>query len=708
MIIKYLFVLIALSCVSISQAQTTVPPSAVTLAPVVVQESRANLLGIADSSSEGFAGAKQLQLRPLLRPAEVLELVPGLIATQHSGDGKANQYFLRGFNLDHGTDFATYVDGMPVNLRTHAHGHGYTDLNFLIPEFVSSVRYRKGSYFAEDGDFSSAGSARIALKQKLIPSFAKVEVGKNQFLRWVGGHSIDSTWGTILIGVESQYANGVWEVPQRYRKTNLLLKHANTVANDSWSFSLMNYSAGWTATDQIPLRAVTESTIGRFGSLDPTTGGNSNRQSVAANWTRRFDNSRIQLNGYAIRSSLDLFSNFTYYTRGCSEDSEVSTLPPDCGDARPRDQFEQVDRRVVVGGELSFQENHSLLQAESSSVAGVQVRTDRIGKVGLYETTARERETTLREDRVRESSVGLFFQNSTRWNSWFRTQVGLRADQFSFAVTPLLSHRTRKQTNFISSPKVSATIGPWQKTELSLNWGRGFHSNDARGVTSEDDPATALVKSRGSEIGLRTSVLLGFQSTLTLWRLALDSELLFVGDAGTTEASRPSKRQGIEWTNTWRPLETFDARGIEANWLTIDADLSFSKARFRDGTSADNQIPGSPDTVASIGVSADNKGAWYSGLRVRYFGKRPLVEDGSVKSAANVMTNFKVGYRFGKHWSAELDVINAFNKKANDIEYFYGSRLRSEPAFNESSNKGDLHFHPSEPRTARLVVKLNF
>jgi hypothetical protein len=697
---------------SLTFAQNVSDPATI-LEPVLVQRTRTDLLGIANSSSEGETGAKQLLSRPVMRPGEVLELVPGLIATQHSGDGKANQYFLRGFNLDHGTDFATYVDGMPVNLRTHGHGQGYTDLNFLIPELVQRLSYRKGTYAPQDGDFSSAGSARIQLFSKLDRPFVQSEIGHYQFKRLVGAHSFATTIGHALVGIESQSSDGVWDVPQNYRKHNAVLKLSNRSETSDWSISAMAYNARWTATDQIPLRAVEQGVIGRFGSLDPSTGGVSSRESLSFNWQQRSSTNQWRVNVYAIRSALNLYSNFTYFTRGCANFAQANDSAFACNDSLvPTDQFEQVDRRLTLGGEISYAMEHRLGHSDSTTVLGIQTRRDRIGVVGLYETVVRQRNAVIREDAARENSIGLFVQNNARWTSWLRSEFGVRFDRFNFAVRPLDDATFVKKTATIASPKASLTIGPWNKTELSINWGEGFHSNDARGVTSRTDPATPLVKTRGSEIGIRSSAIRGLETTLTAWQLALGSELVFVGDAGTTEAGRPSKRQGIEWTNTWRPAATlnslFGQSDRYADWLTIDADFSFSKSRFTDHDVIGNKIPGSPQQVASIGFSADAKGAWYGGFRVRYFGKPPLNEEGLINSASNLMGHLKLGYRISKHLTAEFDVFNVFNKKVNDIEYLYASRLRGEPNFNESTTKPDLHFHPSEPRNLRFALKVSF
>jgi TonB-dependent Receptor Plug Domain len=348
------------------------------LAPVTVNATRSNLLGMAQSSSQGQALAAQLKTRPLLRPGEVLELVPGLIATQHSGDGKANQYFLRGFNLDHGTDFATYVDGVPVNLPTHAHGQGYTDLNFLIPELIKNVNYQKGPYSTQEGDFSSAGSARIGLHTKLDSPLAILEHGSHRFGRLLAATSVGLNQSRhLIVAAELQRADGVWENPQNLLKHNAILKLTKSDGQDQWSLTAIAYRARWTATDQIPLRAVEQNLVSRFGTLDPTTEGLSSRFSLSANGSVVNQFGKVTVNAYAIRSSLDLFSNFTYFSQGCEVGRIDQTLLDQCySSLAPRDQFEQVDRRLVMGADVQLMRSHSLFGQDNQAMIGLQLRQD--------------------------------------------------------------------------------------------------------------------------------------------------------------------------------------------------------------------------------------------------------------------------------------------------------------------------------------------
>jgi outer membrane receptor protein involved in Fe transport len=663
-----------------------------TLDPVEVKGS-GTLVGAADSASEGTVTQQQIATRAWLRPGEVLETVPGLITTQHSGDGKANQFFLRGFNLDHGTDFATYVLGVPINLPTHAHGQGYTDLNFLIPELVATVRYRKGPYSVQQGDFAAAGSASIDYVRQLPAPFVELGLGENGFRRALAAAAPRVGSGTLLIAGEGFHNDGPWEVKENYLKKNAVLRYSQGDASDGFDIALLAYDAKWTSTDQVARRAVESGLIGRFGSLDPSAGGDTTRTSLSAQWARRDEAQATRASVYAVRYQLNLFSNFTYFL-----DDPVNG-----------DQFEQADRRTVLGGRLerSWFVNWGALPIEWT--AGTVLRQDRIDTVGLHLTRARERLSTIRDDSVRQSSVAAYGEANVTWSRWLRTVVGVRADHYTFDVssdTPANSGRSNDQ---IVTPKFTAVLGPWAKTEAYVSYGHGFHSNDARGTVINVNPdprdpefgqavtrSPGLVRARGSELGLRTSVLPNLQSALALWRLTLDSELVFVGDAGTTEASRPSRRQGIEWANYWTPTPA----------LTVDLDLALSRARFRDDAPEGNQIPGAIERTAALGVSYDGAASgrpWFGGMRLRYFGPRPLIEDDSVRSSSSTLVNARLGYRFNRQVELVADVLNLLDRKVNDIEYYYTSRLR-----NEVDPVDDVHLHPAEPRTVRLTLRVNF
>jgi hypothetical protein len=584
-------------------AQSAAPPPAAASAPleqqlpgVNVTGNYQNAVGSTDAASAGTITSKLIQSRPTLRPAEVLEFVPGVIVTQHSGDGKANQYFLRGFNLDHGTDFATHVDGMRINAPTHAHGHGYTDLNWLIPELVSRIRYRKGPYAAEDGDFSSAGSVRIDLLDALPRGLASVTLGQDRYARALVANSHALGGGNLLYAIEGARNDGPWAEPERFRRGNGLVRWSTGSDSERVSVTAMGYDARWNSTDQIPRRAVDGGVLDRFGTIDTTDGGETSRFSLSLDGRRQAGDGDWRFNAYAVRSRLRLFSNFTYFLE----------RPAD------GDQFEQFEKRTTVGGALARSWNAKLGGAEAVWTLGVQARHDRLDPVGLYDTVARVRSATTQESRVRQTALSIWGESSVQWTPWLRTVAGLRGDRQVFHVESSLAANSGERSASLGSPKLSLVLGPWARSEAFVNWGSGFHSNDARGTTATVaaktlapiDPVTPLVRTKGSEIGLRTEVVRGLQSSLALWQLSLRSELLFVGDAGETEATRPSRRRGIEWNNHWQPRP----------WLLVDADLALSRARFSDddppATACLVRSIASPPSASASPTSAAGRGSF--------------------------------------------------------------------------------------------------
>jgi outer membrane receptor protein involved in Fe transport len=646
-----------------------------------------NTVGSSDAASQGVIRSELLKSRPALRPGEVLEFVPGVIVTQHSGDGKANQYFLRGFNLDHGTDFATTVNGLPVNMPSHGHGQGYSDLNFLLPELVDRIAYRKGPYFAQNGDFASAGSADIVYRNRLDAPFGTLTLGQNGFRRGVAGGSTQLGNGLTLLGaVELQRNDGPWTVPEGLHKTNAVLTLSGGTAAEGWQASLMHHQARWTSTDQVPQRLIDAGTsqgqgFDRFDSLDPTAGGDTRRTSLSAQWQRQGASGTSKLSAWLMDYRLDLYSNFTY-----------ALERPATGD-----QFAQRDNRRVLGLAASQTLDHRLGGFNARSEMGLQLRHDRV-RLGLFDTQARQVTGTTRQDKVQETLLGVYGQTAVELAPWLRGVVGLRADQVRFQVDALtLPANSGRSSDSQLSPKLSLIAGPWARTEFFFNAGRGLHSNDARGTTARTDPKTGdpvdrvpgLVASRGLEVGLRSEWLPGLTTSLALWKLDFDSELVYVGDAGATEASRPSTRRGVEWNNRWAPL----------TWLLVDADLAWTHARFSDADPSGDRIPNSVDRVASVAFTARDLGPWSASLQWRYLGSGPLIEDNSVRSRSALTTNLRIGHQFNRQTSLTLDVFNLFDRQVNDIEYFYESRLPGEAAA-----VPDRHLHPAEPRTLRLTL----
>jgi hypothetical protein len=653
---------------------------------VVVTRHYDNAVGTSDAASQGVIEAGLLRSRPALRPGEILEFVPGVIVTQHTGDGKANQYFLRGFNLDHGTDFATSVNGMPTNLPTHAHGQGYSDLNFLIPELVQRVEYRKGPYYAKGGDFSLAGAADIAYRTGFDRPFLDVGIGQRGFRRHVAGGSTDVGSGRTLLGAfEVMGHDGPWVVPQGLKRHNGVVTLSGVGDSSSWQLSFMGYRAKWTATDQVPERLLNAPGFNRYGSLDPTAGGDTSRHSVSGQWSHNDAQGGVwRAQAYVVRYAMDLYSNFTY-----------ALERPAAGD-----QFAQKDARTVWGGQFSYAMSHGLFERIARSELGLQWRTDK-ARVGLYDSVARRITEVVREDDVQQTLVGVYAQNVLEWTPWLRTIAGVRVDHKRAQVDALsLTVNGGRAQDSKASPKLSLILGPWRKSEFFVNAGTGFHSNDARGATIRLDPRSGesaqrvplLVAGRGAELGFRTEAIPGLQSSLALWGLKLESELVYVGDAGATEASRASSRRGVEFNNRYTPVQ----------WLLIDADFAWSRGRFDNG----DRIPNAVDRVASMAVTLRDLAHWTTSLQWRYLGSGPLVEDNSVRSRPSSTLNTRITRGlpgWGRQTDITLDIFNLTNRRVNDIQYFYESRLPGDPA-----PVADRHVHPAEPRTFRLSLRWGF
>ena len=668
-------------------------------------------------ASQTTATGEELNARPVTRPGQVLEAVPGLIVTQHSGEGKANQYFLRGYNLDHGTDLAITVDDVPVNMRTHAHGQGYADLNWLMPETINSLAIRKGPYFADEGDFSSAGNLHIGLIDSVPKAIAQMTAGSFGYRRMFGMDSVKAGDGNLLVAGEAATYDGPWVNPDGMRKVNGLLRYTQGTALDGFSVTGMAYSNKWNSTDQIPQRAVP--LIGLYGSEDPSDGGNTNRFALSARIAGTDDAGSWKANAYAVKSQLDLFNNFTYFLRD-----------PVLGD-----QFHQHDDRVMAGANASRTLNGSFAGLPMQTTFGVQTRYDAIN-LALTDTFQRSFLANVRSDRVGEGSVGVYAQNTVKWTDWLRTTVGWRGDYYQARVDSIFDPNNSGVVSAgIGSPKFTMAIGPFNKTEFFVGAGYGMHSNDARGATITEDPtdpttklsaSPLLVRTKGAETGVRTKIIPALDSSLSVFILNQDSELVFSGDAGDTVASRASQRYGLEWTNRYRPV----------SWIDIDADLAISHARFigfdsdqaevyaslagfpqgQIGNAPGNYIPNAPAIVASAGITLGEKTGPFGTLRWRYLGPSPLTEDNAFRSPATSIFNGRLGYRADNGWKIQLDVLNLLNSRTNQITYAYGSLIRTDNLYNLCLSPApppaavcrngvmDYVLHPIEPLTIRITV----
>jgi len=678
------------------------------LPDVIVTGRQDSLLGIADSATQGTTGAAQLADRPILRSGEILETVPGVIITQHAGGGKANQYFLRGFNLDHGTDFAVFLDDMPLNLPSHAHGEGYSDMNTVIPEFVQRVNYEKGPYYADVGDFSSAGSAHLDFYKTLPQDFVTLEGGMYGYERGVFGISQKVGAGNILYGGEAYHDDGPWTRPDDYQKFNGILTYSQGDDANCFSVTARGYHGKWNSSDQIP------ASFGQtnfFGTLNPTDGGNSQRYSLQAEWHRHDLNSETKITAYAFYYDLDLFSDFTYFLT----------------DTNKGDQFEQQDKRWVAGLDAHHTLFNQWFGRDVENTFGLQVRNDWINN-GLYQTENRVRVDKLdsdtgtilpavtEADHFTDTQVGFYVENKIQWAEKFRSVAALRGDLDYFDVNSL-SNPTNSGTasTFLPSPKLSLILGPWAKTEFYVQGGFSFHSNDGRGATQTQEPISAdnptggatskipaLIQTRGAEIGVRTLLVPKLQSTVSLWYLHSDSELMQSGDTGGTVASQqPSDRYGVEWANYYSLTKH----------LSLDLDAADSIARFT-SVDADDAAPGSPGgthvpeavgVVISSGITLHDFHGFSASLRLRYFGPRDLTSDGLYKSSETILLNAEAGYQINKTWRISAEVLNLLDRHDQDITYAYESRVTpgGTPAFQNV-------YHPVEPVQVRVGLTARF
>ncbi|HTO80372.1 MAG TPA: TonB-dependent receptor [Methylocystis sp.] len=714
-----------------------------------VEQAEQHFNATQQASSELFTTGKQINAVPFSRPGEALETaVPGLVVTQHSGEGKANQYQLRGFQLDHGTDFAITLDGMPLNMPTHGHGQGYADANFLIPELISYVDGRKGPYFADEGDFSSAGAVYIYYRNEVPKGLFSATTGSFDYGRLLGIDTNKVNGGNLLSAVELGIYNGPWTVPDAAHKINGVLRWSTGTPENGLAIDAMAYANRWHASNQIPQRAVSEGFISRWGNIDPSDRGNTTRFSLSGRWTETDAQSHSIVEAFAIHSTLNLFNDFDYFL-----------TQPQIGD-----QFRQFDRRYILGLKAEHGQKYEIAGIPVETRIGLQSRYDNI-RLGIQDTYRTVPYDTVTNDQVPEGNVGLWTDTTIRWTPWLRTVAGMRGDFFAasignyqdprFAPTgdvfwnwpapPLFPTgpiwtgpwNSGHKAAVIESPKASIIFGPWQRTEFYLNYGEGFHSNDARGTVStlgptdgsQVAPVPFLTKSRGAEGGIRTKFIDGLDSTISLWWLNFDSESVFEGDTGNTVFGRPSRRYGIELTNRYTYSE----------WLRFDANLAVTHTRYRGwdveqtlnyaslltpdaigyftylGNAPGNYIPEGPPIIASADIELGRQTGWFGALKYRFKGAYPLTEDGYFKAPATGVLDLRAGYRWENGLKLQLDVFNALGSRSDQITYAYGSLLQTDPLYWACQagaapdavcaiGQMDRHYHPLEPTAARVTL----
>jgi outer membrane receptor protein involved in Fe transport len=649
-------------------ADTGAGPGAPITTEVVVFARGENKIGVAQAASEGSVGGSDLLVRPLLRVAELLEAVPGMIAAQHSGSGKANQYFLRGFNLDHGSDFTTYVDGVQMNFRSHGHGQGYLDLNGLIPEVVGREDYRKGPYRADGGDFALAGAAYMKTIDGYDRPWVAGEVGSFGWARAAAGGTARNLGGgdLTLVGQAKVY-DGPWQEPEHLRHYAGFLKYARPTALGDLELTSHLYRATWNPTEQIPERIIgTPLCRDVFCSPDPTATGETTRVITNA----ALSGSSWRANAYAQFYDWDMFSNPTYFNADGSSA-----------------QIHQFDRRWIFGLRAERQWQVSPILALT---AGTENRYDQIGRLGVTHTDGRVFVDSFGLYHVNEASMAAYGEAALQLGDRLRLMGGLRGDYYHYRVraldAPAAALGEGSGHAGIVSPKLNVAYKLSDAVELYGDWGRGFHSNDVRGAVTAT-PTPVLVSGTGKEVGVRFQRH-GLSLTATYWWLSVDSELKFVGDSNAVEPTGASQRRGYELVGFWRPVP----------WLALDANYTASHARYDNG----DHIPNAFENAASLGASAVLE-HWEASLRVRHLGPYPLIEDNSVRDKGSTVVNLRGAWKVPR---VELyaEVLNLFDSRDKDMAYDYESYI---PGLDAAPTDGRLS-RVVESRTVRIGAKYNF
>jgi hypothetical protein len=680
------------------------------LQEVTVTASRVDLLGTATTASQGSVTDQELDLRPAYRVGQLLESVPGLVVTVHSGEGKANQYLARGFNLDHGTDIANFVDDMPVNRPTNTHGQGYSDLNFILPELTNGLDYTKGPYYAPVGDFGSVVSTHLKLADD-IPDQVGLAAGTlGVYNVFAGGTEHLAADDRILGGAYYGHVDGPFTHPDDFEKIAGVLRYSHGTDQDGYSATAMYYHGQGNLTTDQPLRAVQEGLIGRYGTLDPSDGNLSERHSLSLHYATTGAAWKFKSSAYYIESRMTLWNDFTHFLN----------------DPVNGDQEQQTETRTVTGGQLAGVFGQMLGPVQNDIEMGLQLRDD-----STYVNRLHTRYRTPLDycsvpqangpalqvdapggvcsaDQVHLLDLGPYLADTTHWLDWLRTVLGVREEYYRASDHSLTTGFQGVTDETLLQPKGSIILGPFAMTEFYFSAGRGFHSDDVRGVFGtvpvEGVPGTAgatplLAPTQGVEFGIRSDVIPLLSTQLAVFQQDFNSELAYDADVGQDAASAPSRRRGVELSAQYHPL----------SWIEFNTDLAFSHARYRgDLTEFDLDGPwiaNAPTFIGSFGVLVNNLGPWFGGLQWRKLGPYPI-DDGEqfpVDSGYGEF-NLDAGYKFGPALKLQLSLYNLFNTHANSSAYYYTSRLPGEP----TAGIDGIQVHPLEPFSAVVKMTMTF
>lgn len=621
-----------------------------------------------------------LAMTPVKSSQEILRKVPGLFIGQHAGGGKAEQMFLRGFDLDHGTDISINVDGMPVNMVSHAHGQGYADLHFLIPESIKSVDFGKGPYYAEKGNFNTAGYVDFETKTILNKNVAEVQLGSFGLKRGLGMFNVMNTSNDkAYIASEIITSEGYFESPQDFERINLFSKYNHLFSNSSRLILAANhFQSTWNASGQIPERAVARGLIGRFGSIDDTEGGTTSRTSINLGFSKAFRNDiALKLAAFTSDYQFQLFSNFTFFL----------------SDPVNGDQIKQEENRFVSGLNLNLSKTFYLEDKSLTITTGTGLRNDRIKENELSRTL--NRNTTLQNiqlGNVSERNTYAFLSGKFKWNRWL-VNLGLRLDRFTFEYSDFLqnSSTNEKTGDFLFTPKFNMAYTLNNRFQFYLKSGVGFHSNDTRTILQNTNQK--LPKSYGMDIGIIWKPIEGLLFNATLWALHSDQEFVYVGDEGIVEPNGKSARYGVD----------LGLRSQINKHIFLYADVTYSHARSLEAEESMDYIPLAPGFTLSGGLQLSKMKNFSGGLTYRYLGNRPANEDFSITADGYFVTDMSLNYAVNNNISLTFGIENMFNAKWKEAQFVTNSRLTGEERSVE-----EIHFTPGTPFSVRTGLRYVF
>ncbi len=621
-----------------------------------------------------------LKIHPVNSSQEILRQVPGLFIGQHAGGGKSEQMFLRGFDIDHGTDINISVDGLPVNMVSHAHGQGYSDLHFVIPETIDKIDFGKGTYYADKGNFTTAGFVNFETKKRLENSLIKMEAGQFNSQRLLGIFDVlKQSKNSAYLAAEYITTDGAFESPQNFNRINLMGKYTGYINNnDELSILTSYFTSGWDASGQIPQRAVDDGSITRFGSIDDTEGGNTSRTNILIDYNKFIDkNSFIKNSVYYSNYDFELYSNFTFFL-----DDPING-----------DQIKQKENRSIFGINSEYNKTFSSSRISGNWQAGISLRNDLSLDNELSHTANRlETLSYTQLGDINESNFGAYVNSTFNIGNWI-INPAFRLDYFKFNYYDKLveTYETLSETKSIVSPKLNVLYNPTDELQLYLKTGKGFHSNDTRVVVAQGGEEI-LPAAYSADLGFIWKPLTKMVINVAYWNLYLEQEFVYVGDAGIVEPSGKTKRQGLDLSLRYQPLD----------WLIWDIDANYSHARSVDDPEGHDYIPLAPDFTLASGLNVIHPSGIYGGVNVRHINDRPANEDNSIVAAGYTVVDMNVGYQWD-NFDFGIQIQNLMDTKWNETQFATESRLQY-----ETTSVEEIHFTPGTPFFIKGSVAFKF